>query len=147
MLRNFLKPGGLVADRRGKMAEGHTTDDPGAAASVDPHSITVRPQSHVREHTGELHVCPACDSELVYPTDWAPADRKCWSVSLRCPDCEWHGAGVYDQDVVDRFDEVLDDGTEKLLEDLNLLSKANMEEQIQRFLTALWTDQILPEDF
>lgn len=129
------------------MQEGRTADDSGAAASVDPQAITERPRTEVREHTGELHICPCCDSGLVYPVDWAPADRKRWSVSLRCPDCEWFGNGVYDQDVVDRFDEALDDGTEKLLDDLNLLTKANMEEQIQRFLTALWTDQILPEDF
>lgn len=129
------------------MPERQTTDDSGAAASVDPQAITTRPRAEVRDRTGELHVCTCCGSELVYPVDWAPADRKRWSVSLRCPDCEWHGGGVYDQDVVDRFDEALDAGTEKLLDDLNMLTRANMEEQIQRFLTALWTDQILPEDF
>ena len=96
---------------------------------------------------GELHVCPQCRSELVFPIDWAPHDRRSWAVALRCPDCEWHGDGVYAQDVVDRFDEVLDDGTEQLLEDLNLLTRANMEEQIERFCAALRADQILPEDF
>ncbi len=94
-----------------------------------------------------LHVCPCCDSELVYPTDWAPAERKRWTVDLRCPECEWTGGGVYAQEVVDRFDEALDGGTEQLLDDLNLLARSNLEEQIERFVAALWTDRILPEDF
>ena len=94
-----------------------------------------------------LHVCPACASELVFPTDWAPADRTRWSVELRCPDCEWVGGGIYTQQVVDRFDEALDAGTEQLLDDLTTLARTNMEEQLERFTTALWADDILPEDF
>jgi hypothetical protein len=94
-----------------------------------------------------LHVCPACDSDLVYPTDWAPAQRKQWNVDLRCPNCEWLGGGTYNQAVVDRFDQALDSGTEQLLDDLNMLARANMEEQIQRFVVALHANHILPEDF
>lgn len=95
----------------------------------------------------ELHVCPCCESELVYPTEWAPAKRKRWTVELRCPDCEWLGNGVYAQEIVDRFDEVLDAGTEQLLDDLNLLARANMEEQAERFIAALQSNHVLPEDF
>ncbi len=73
--------------------------------------------------------------------------RKSWSVDLRCPDCEWHGGGVYAQEIVDRFDEALDRGTEQLLGDLSLLTRANMEEQVERFVTALNAGWILPEDF
>ena len=36
-----------------------------------------------------------CDSRLVYPVDWAPAESGRWRVDLRCPDCEWTGGGVY----------------------------------------------------
>jgi hypothetical protein len=97
--------------------------------------------------TIQLHVCPECRSELVYPTDWAPAATRHWHVELRCPDCEWQGQGVYSQDVVDRFDLVLDDGTEAILDDLTRLSRANMEEEIERFTDALTRDLILPEDF
>jgi hypothetical protein len=94
-----------------------------------------------------LHVCPCCDSELVYPTDWAPAERKRWTVDLRCPDCEWTGGGTYTQEAVDRFDQTLDAGTEQLLDDLNLLARANMEDQVERFVAALASNHILPEDF
>jgi hypothetical protein len=92
-------------------------------------------------------VCPSCSSELVYPTDWAPADRGRWMVALRCPECEWNGGGLHRQEVVDRFDEALERGTESLLDDLKALSQANMLEEIEAFATALHADQILPEDF
>jgi hypothetical protein len=94
-----------------------------------------------------LHVCPRCESELVYPIDWAPAERDRWSVELRCPNCEWLGGGVYDQEVVDHFDAALDSGIDQLLADLNLLARANLEERVRRFVAALEADQILPEDF
>ena len=95
----------------------------------------------------DLHICPSCDSTLVYPVDWAPAAGRRWTVDLRCPDCEWTGGGTYPQEVVDRFDEALDDGTEALLRDLNLLTRANMEEEVDRFVNALSNDFIIPEDF
>ena len=94
-----------------------------------------------------LHVCPECASKLVYPTDWAPVDRLAWHVDLRCPDCEWQDGGVYPQEVVDRFDDELDRGTDQLIGDLGLLTRSNMEEQIEHFVTALESGWILPEDF
>lgn len=95
----------------------------------------------------ELHVCESCGSKLVFPTDWAPAGSRQWAVQLRCPDCEWQGEGVYSQDVVDRFDQVLDEGTEAILDDLMRLTHANMEDEIDRFVGALEADHVLPEDF
>jgi hypothetical protein len=95
----------------------------------------------------ELHVCPACASELVYPVDWEPAETGRWSVQLRCPNCEWLGGGVFEQAVVDHFDDALDRGTEQVLDDLSLLTRANMQEDVDRFVGALNANQILPEDF
>jgi len=100
-----------------------------------------------RRRRGDLHICPECGSDLVYPTDWAPASERHWQVALRCPECEWNGGGRYSQDVVDRFDEELDHGTERVLDDLNILVRANMEDQIDRFVAALAADALLPEDF
>jgi len=94
-----------------------------------------------------LHVCPECTGELVHPTDWAPASERKWAVELRCPSCEWTGRGIYTQDVVDRFEEVLDLGTDAILTDLQALSRANMEEEVERFAHALGAGLILPEDF
>jgi predicted RNA-binding Zn-ribbon protein involved in translation (DUF1610 family) len=101
----------------------------------------------LRLDAAELHVCPGCGSHLVYPIDWAPADERNWAVDLRCPDCEWIGNGVYGQDVVDRFDIELDRGTDMLIEDLARLTRANMEDEIERFISALHADHILVEDF
>ncbi|TMK73212.1 MAG: hypothetical protein E6G48_05760 [Actinobacteria bacterium] len=68
-------------------------------------------------------------------------------MALRCPECEWNGGGSYSQQIVDRLDEALERGTESVLEDLNVLIRANMEDQIDRFVSALSADHILPEDF
>jgi hypothetical protein len=95
----------------------------------------------------DLHVCADCDSELVYPTEWEEAGPTHWEVSLRCPNCEWSGTGTFEQDVVERFDEELDRGTEALVRDLKRLVQANMEEDIERFVSALSADHIVPEDF
>jgi hypothetical protein len=95
----------------------------------------------------ELHVCGSCSSELVYPVDWEEAGSVHWQVTLRCPNCEWVGTGVFEQQVVERFDEQLDRGTEQLVRDLKRMVQANMEEQIDRFVDALRAGLILPEDF
>jgi hypothetical protein len=94
-----------------------------------------------------LEICPCCDSRLVYPRDWEPAEPGHWRVGLRCPDCEWLGGGVYGQQLVDAFDEALDDGTEALLAELTLMTRANLEEEIERFVDAIERNLILPEDF
>jgi hypothetical protein len=95
----------------------------------------------------DLHICPECDRTLVFPVEWEEVSPTHWEVLLRCPNCEWVEAGVYDQRTVDRFDEELDHGTEVLMRDLKRLTKANMEEEIERFTVALGSDLILPEDF
>jgi hypothetical protein len=95
----------------------------------------------------DLHICPECDRTLVYPVEWEEVSPTHWEVLLRCPSCEWAELGVYDQRTVDRFDEQLDHGTEALTRDLRRLTKANMEEEIERFTVALGCDLILPEDF
>jgi hypothetical protein len=95
----------------------------------------------------ELHMCGACASELVYPIEWEEAGPENWRVSLRCPNCEWTVTSVYSQDLVDDFDEVLDEGTEQLVSDLKQLMHANMSEEIDRFVTALDAGAVLPEDF
>ena len=59
----------------------------------------------------ELHICPECASDLVYPLDWAPVDAVHWRVALRCPECEWRSSASTSRRVLDRFDQVLDAGT------------------------------------
>jgi hypothetical protein len=111
----------------------------GAAAPVAP---PARPQ-RVRD----LHVCPECERDLVYPVEWEESSPTHWEVLLRCPNCEWTTVGTFDQETVDRFDELLDRGMEILMRDLKRLQQANMEEEITRFTRALDAGAILPEDF
>lgn len=94
-----------------------------------------------------LHVCPECEQHLVYPVEWEEHDELSWEVSLRCPNCEWFDIDIYAQELVDRFDEELDRGTEALVRDLKRLTHANMEDEVERFTLALAADAILPEDF
>jgi hypothetical protein len=98
-------------------------------------------------HVTDLHICPECDRDLVYPMDWEESSATHWEVELRCPNCEWSEVGTYDQATVDRFDEQLDSGTEALVKDLRRLVQANMEAEAERFAAALNANAILPEDF
>src|SRR5688572_8211637 len=95
----------------------------------------------------ELHECPSCECDLVYPVEWEEVSPTHWEVLLRCPSCEWNEVGTFDQPTVDRFDKRLDTGTETLISDLRRLQQANMEEEIVRFARALDAGAILPEDF
>jgi len=95
----------------------------------------------------DLHICPECSSKLVYPVAWEEADRSRWEVSLRCPNCEWTVIGVFEEEAIQRFDEVLDRGTEALVSDLRQLTRANMEDDVERFICALSGGHLLPEDF
>ena len=95
----------------------------------------------------DIHVCPSCRSELVYPLAWEEADQTRWEVSLRCPNCEWTTTDIFEEDAIQRFDETLDRGTEALVADLRQLSRANFEEDVERFVSALMAGHLLPEDF
>jgi hypothetical protein len=95
----------------------------------------------------DLHVCPACSSALVYPVAWEEAGRSRWEVSLRCPNCEWRMTDFFEEAAIQRFDETLDRGTEALVADLRQLTRANMEDDVERFIAALDAEHVLPEDF
>jgi len=109
-------------------------------------SAPAAPAPAPSEH-GDLHMCGTCNSDLVYPVEWEEYGATHWQVTLRCPNCEWSGTGVFEQTIVERFDEVLDRGTEALVRDLKRMMHANMEDEIERFVTALDADHILPDDF
>jgi hypothetical protein len=96
---------------------------------------------------GDLHVCESCGSEFVYPLEWDEAGPRHWEVTLRCPNCERIAVGVFDQDTVERFDEILDEGTDALVTDLKHIMHANMEDEVGRFVRALELGHIVPDDF
>jgi hypothetical protein len=57
------------------------------------------------------------------------------------------GRDSYSQNEIDCYGEELDRCDQELIEDLRATIRANMEEEADRFATALATDSILPEDF
>lgn len=94
-----------------------------------------------------LHVCPECDSELVYPVAWEERSGETWHIERRCPNCEWRHAGQFVQAEVEDYDDVLNDGTEELLDALRSFARANMEEDVERLIDAIRLDRIQPMDF
>jgi hypothetical protein len=99
------------------------------------------------EESQDLHLCVECDSELVYPVQWEEAGPENWSVLLHCPNCDVFREGVFTQDNVELFDEELDRGADALARDYKRLMRANMADEIDRFVGALEAGAILPEDF
>jgi len=108
-----------------------------AKGGAAPEQATQRP----------LHICADCESILVYPTDWQATGTDRWTVTLRCPNCERTHEGAFEQDMVDAFDVELDDGMQTMLCALRELTRENLAEDIERFITALDADAILPMDF
>jgi hypothetical protein len=94
-----------------------------------------------------LHVCPCCAAVLVHPIAWREAGPSHWEMTLRCPNCQWLGSGIFAQEPVERLEEELDAGTEALIGDLRRLTHANMEEELDLLTSALAGDHILPMDF
>ena len=97
-------------------------------------------------HQG-LHECIACSSGLVYPVESQESGPENWSVLLHCPNCNVYRAGIFSQHMVNVLDEELDRGTQALARDYECLMRANMAEEIKRFVAALTADAILPGDF
>ena len=95
----------------------------------------------------DLHVCLDCDAELVYPVQWEEAGSENWSVVLHCPNCDVYREGVFTQENVELFDEELDRGADSLARDYKRLMRANMADEIERFVGALEAGAICPEDF
>jgi hypothetical protein len=106
-----------------------------------------QPAHPVAEPQQELHICVECESDLVYPVQWEEAGPENWSVLLHCPNCDVFREGVFTQENVELFDEELDRGADVLARDYKRLMRANMADEIDRFVGALDAGAILPEDF
>ena len=83
----------------------------------------------VDEQECELHLCPQCDGDLVYPVSWEERSGRPGRIERRCPNCEWRAhRRVHGEDEVELFDDVLNEGTEDLLVNLRNFARANMED-------------------
>ena len=128
----FSDPAGDESPMEG-MAEAHDAD-PLALVGAD-------------EFGTELHLCPQCEGDLVYPVSWEERSGDSWRIERRCPNCEWTHVAEFTQDEVEQFDDVLNEGTEDLLVSLRNFARANMEEDIERLIEAIRHDRIHPMDF
>jgi len=95
----------------------------------------------------ELHVCPSCGSELVQPTNWSHTVDDRFALTLECPNCTWRESGLYGQAQVELLEDRLDDGVTALIDDLRLLTQANLVSDVDSFVDALNRGLIVPEDF
>ncbi|HEX2704087.1 MAG TPA: hypothetical protein VHM72_11755 [Solirubrobacteraceae bacterium] len=133
------------------MARETEHDDPDQAArDLAQREPRNRPRQRNEEGIGgdpALWRCGGCDCPFVQPLDWDLVGRSHWRVTLRCPNCEWIGTGVFSQEAVDRFDRELDRGMRKLQSTLARVSRACMEADIESFAQALESDLIVPFDF
>lgn len=107
----------------------------------------VEPEPAPEPEVRRLELCNACGGERVHPIDWHEVEDMRWEISLRCPDCEWAEVERFDQLEVERYDDILNDATDRLIEELDRITRENMTEAVERFRTALENDDILPFDF
>ena len=70
-----------------------------------------------------------------------------WEIERRCPECEWETTGVHGEADVQRYDALLNEGTDALIEHVEQLAHDNMAAEIERFVAALRDDHITPFDF
>ena len=123
------------------------SDLPQPADEPPVDDIPAVPENPPAQPHQELHICVDCSSELVYPVQWEESGPVNWNVLLHCPNCDVYREGVFTQETVETFDEELDRGADALASDYKRLMRANMAEEIERFVGALSSDAILPEDF
>ena len=83
----------------------------------------------------------------MHPVDWHEVDERHWRLDVRCPDCRWMGSDVFAQDEVERYDDLLNAGTDALIDELERITRQNMADHLERFIRALEDDGIMPIDF
>lgn len=92
------------------------------------------------------HVCRGCRLPLVQPQR-VIAERSRWRVYLRCPNCGWTAEELLDASALKRLDEELERGTQQLIVAMRQATDVNMREYVDRFVSALAADAIVPTDF
>ena len=129
------------------LAHGHVIDlicfdDVGAVDSVIEEIMT-----ELQRKKTELQTCPLCKSKLVYPVERYQINDMEWKVMLLCPNCLCKRELVVDRETVRELLKNARIGRETLMKELDGMQKRNMEEEAEKFITALHKDHILPIDF
>jgi hypothetical protein len=118
-------------------AAGAATEFPEPTASEFAHA----------EAAVDLTICGTCDCRFVQPVDWEESGPRHWRLELRCPNCESRGTVVVEDDVVDHYDLVLEQGSAELARTLHEVVEASIDDEVAQLRMALERDLILPEDF
>src|SRR5207244_3262646 len=95
----------------GKTIEVVYFEHPSAPPPADAPELAEAPEAAPVEAPSTdrlLHVCPDCESNLVYPVQWEEADEAHWQITLRCPNCERTEEDVFPQGTCDGFDDELE---------------------------------------
>lgn len=95
----------------------------------------------------ELQTCPLCKSSLVYPVERYQLNDLEWKVLMLCPNCLCKRELVVDRETVRELLKNARVGRESIMKELDNMQKKNMEEEADKFITALNKDHILPIDF
>jgi len=143
-VERFIFPDGTERDM---LVFGQPTDCSPAPLLPPPASPALSPPPRPSAGPAEAHVCPVCDSALVYPTDWQRVASAAWRITLRCPNCETVRTLTLVREQVERLNKALYEGTEKLARQADRLARHNFEEETVKFVAALDADLIWPIDF
>ena len=95
----------------------------------------------------EAHKCPVCGGSLVYPLDWDRSGPSAWTLELRCPDCETRREVTLGRTSVEQLNRELYFGAQALAREADQMVRRNFEDEVDRIVTALERDLILPMDF
>lgn len=104
-------------------------------------------QPTTETRTAGAATCPVCGSELVYPLERCQVGSDRWQLLMLCPDCfAWMNVSVDRQGA----EEILLRqrlGREAITKELARLERRHMEEESEKFITALNAGAIQPLDF
>jgi hypothetical protein len=103
------------------------------------------PQPAVRR---DLHVCRECRRPFVVPVSILDVlENGRYVVELTCANCDATSLATHDEAALEELDHELDRGLLRIQEALDAMVLADELERIDRFVDALRTELILPEDF
>jgi ribosomal protein S27E len=118
-----------------------------APAATAPLPPCAAPPPPPLEERVEAHKCPVCGGALVYPIDWDRTGPSAWTLDLRCPDCETRREVTLGRASVEQLNRALYLGAQALAREADRMVRRNFEDEVDRIVTALERDLILPMDF
>ncbi|MBE0428431.1 MAG: hypothetical protein IBX61_00975 [Thermoleophilia bacterium] len=114
---------------------------------VSTQSIIEEIVTELQKKKTELGTCPLCKSRLIYPMERYQLNDLEWKVLMLCPNCLCKREIVVDRETVRDLLRTARMGRESLMNELDKMQRKNMEDESEKFISALHKDHILPIDF